>query len=304
MDTVFTFDWEKVYPHVIEGFKNGHVTLRDGVAYWSEFAEKSGIIQHMPLKQLALDPEKLNDISKLIQSTHATQMAAIGLSTTIIVGAIVVQTMYLAKKIDKLQEKMDLISSDINAQNMMFYMEKMSKYFGAIESARVILLDKSLVPETQDIAANLISQLSIERNEVLSLIDNLISFADQLTDRHLEQMLDFITLILDMMPKAIYIEIQLCDRYSKFKLAEHLMRENTKRYNGTLQHYKDWCNSKAKAAIKGENTQIALPFHEKKDELKALFNCEYNQLLLKELTSPNLKDMVKEEKQTLSSHYA
>ncbi|RYU47761.1 hypothetical protein [Aliivibrio finisterrensis] len=304
METVFTFDWDNVYSIVKKGLEDGSITIRDSVAYWSKGSGKSGIVQHMPLKKMLYDPKKLNDISKLIQSTHTTQMAAIGLSTTIIVGAIVVQTMYLAKKIDKLQEKMDLISSDINAQNVMFYMEKMSKYFGAIESARVILLDKSLVPETQDIAANLISQLSIERNEVLSLIDNLISFADQLTDRHLEKMLDFITLILDMMPKAIYIEIQLCDRYGKFKLAEHLMRENTKRYNGTLQHYKDWCNSKAKAAIKGENTQIALPFHEKKDELKALFNCEYNQLLLKELTSPNLKDMVKEEKQTLSSHYA
>ncbi|WP_409126632.1 hypothetical protein, partial [Streptomyces caniscabiei] len=72
-----------------------------------------------------------------------------------------------------------MISSDIDAQNILFYLEKMSKYFGTIESARVLLLDKSLVSETQDIAASLISTLSIQRNEVLSLIDNLTSFADK-----------------------------------------------------------------------------------------------------------------------------
>ncbi|HGF5125527.1 TPA: hypothetical protein ACF35B_003142 [Vibrio parahaemolyticus] len=289
MDTIFTFDWLKVKPEVLEGIQNGTITLRDGVAYWLEGTGKAGIAQHMPLKQVPFDPEKLNDISKLVQASHTTQMAAIGLSTTIIVGAIVVQTMYLAKKIDKLQETMDLISSDTNAQNVLFYMEKLSKYFGAVESARVLLLDKSLVSETQDIAANLISQLSIERNEVLSLIDNLISFADQLTDRHLEQMLDFITMVLDIMPKAIYLESQLCDRYGKFKLSEHLMRENTKRYNHTLQQYRNWCNSKAKATIRGDANAIALTFHDKKNDLKALFDSSNNNALLQQLVSPSLE---------------
>lgn len=289
METIFTFDWEKVYPEVLEGLQSGKITLRDGVAYWTELADKSGIVQHMPLKEVAYDPEKLNEISKLIQASHTTQMAAIGLSTTIIVGAIVIQTMYLAKKIDKLQETMDLISSDISAQNVMFYMEKLSKYFGAIESTRVLLLDKTLVSETQDIAANLISQLSIERNEVLSLIDNLISFADKLTEHHLEQMLDFITMVLDIMPKAIYLESQFCDRYGKFRLSEHLMRENTKRYNQTLQHYRDWCNSKAKAAIRGDANSVALTFHDKKDDLKVLFDSNNNSALLQQLVSPSLE---------------
>ncbi len=289
METIFAFDWDKVYPEVLEGLKSGKITLRDGVAYWTEIARKSGIVQHMPLKKMAFDPEKLSEISKLIQSSHATQMVAIGLSTTIIVGAIVVQTMYLAKKINKLQETMDIVSSDINAQNVMFYMEKLSKYFGAVESARVLLLDKSLVSETHDIAANIISQLSIERNEVLSLISSLITLADQVTDRHLEQMLDFITMILDVMPKAIYLESQLCDRYEKFKLSEHLMQQNTERYNDTLQHYRDWCNSKVEAVIRGDSNPVAITFHDKKDDLKALFDSNNNNALLQQLVSPSLE---------------
>ncbi|MEZ9819675.1 hypothetical protein AB4238_03465 [Shewanella sp. 10N.286.45.A1] len=289
METIFTFDWIKVYPKVLEGLKSGKITLRDGVAYWTELADKSGIVQHMPLKQVSFDSDKINELSQLLQATHSTQLVAIGLSTTIVVGAIVVQTMYLANKIDKLQKQMDLISSDINAQNVMFYMEKLSKYFGVVESSRVLLLDRSLVPETQDIASNLITQLSTERNEVLSLIDNLISYAEQLTDRHFEQMLDFITMMLDIIPKAIYIESQLCDRYGKFNLSEHLMRESSKRYSQTIEYYRGWCNSKAKAAIRGDANPIALSFHEKKDDLKALFESSNNKALLKSLTRPALE---------------
>ncbi|PTP36316.1 hypothetical protein CWO07_09205 [Vibrio splendidus] len=289
MERVFTFDWDKVKPEVYEAINNGSAVIRDGVAHWAKNSGKSGVAEWLPLKQVNIDPEQLGDLSKLLLSAQTTQLAAIGLSTTFIVGAIVVQTVYLSKKIDKLQEALDLVSTEINTQNMLFYMEKMSKYFGVVESARVLLLDRSLVSETRSIADNIITQLSIERNEVLSLIDNLIGIADQATDKHLTHMLDFINLMLDMLPKAMYIESQLCDRYEKFGLSEHLMRENTKRYNQSLGKYRTWCNTKAQAVLRGENAPVALPFHEKKDELKDLFNCKHNQDLLKELNSVSIE---------------
>ncbi|WP_312212543.1 hypothetical protein [Pseudescherichia sp.] len=285
MDTIFTFDWLKVYPDVMEALQSGKAILRDGVAYWAETSGKSGIAQHMPLKQLPFDPASLNDVTQLIKSAQAAQFAAIGLSTGIIVGAIVIQTMYLANKIEKLQESIDIISADINAQNAIFYMEKLSKYFGVVESARVLLLDRALVSETEEIAAHLIAQLGNERNEVLALIDNLIAYADKLNDRHLEQLLDFITMVLDVLPKAIYIESQLCDRYGKFRLAEHLMRENGKRYGITLNHYRNWCNQKAKRAIAGHSDPEALAFHNKRTDLKQLFQSEDNAVLLAPLKS-------------------
>jgi len=286
METIFTFDVSKIYPHVLEGIKNGKITLRDGVAYWTTLSGKSGIAQHLPLKQLQI--ENISEISMIIKSAQVAQLTAIGISTAVIIGVIIIQTVYLSKKIDKLQKTIDIISSDINAQNIIFYLDKMSKYFGAVESARIILLDRSLCSETQDIAAQLIPTLSNQRNEVLSLIDNLITFADKVTDRHLEHMLDFIVLMLDIMPKAIYVESQLCDRYGKFRYSEHLMRESSKRYNKTLSEFKLWCNSKAKATIRGDDNTISLPFHEKREELQALFQSKYNSELLNVLQSPNL----------------
>jgi len=289
MDKVFIFDLPRIKPDVLEGIQNGTITIRDGVAYWNKLTKQPGIAQHLPLKEVMFDPNQVTELQSLMKAAHASQMAAIGISTGIIVGALVVQTAYLSKKLDKLQQTVDLISQDINSQNVIFFIEKMSEYFGIVESTRVLLLDKALVEETADIANSFIVNLSIKRNELMSLVDNLVSFADEVTDRHLNQMLDFITLMLDLIPKAIFIESQLCDRYGKFKLAEHLMVENAHRYRQSLSHYRAWCNQKAKKAISGESDLEAMAFNEKQEDLKLLFNSEINQSLLEQLESPNLQ---------------
>ncbi|WP_422489096.1 hypothetical protein [Endozoicomonas sp. ALE010] len=287
MNTIFTFDWDKVYPHVFEALQIGSAVLRDGVAYWSETSGKSGIIQHMPLKSVVLDQADLNDLTsaiskvqKMVQGTQAASLVATAVSTGIIVGAIVVQTIYLANKIDTLQNEVDLISQDVNSQNIIYFMSRMSEYFGVVESARILLLDRALVDDTRTMADHLIMDLSIKRNELMSLIDNLVAFADQVSEQHLTHMLDFITTMLDILPKAIFIECQLCDRYGKFSLAEHLMRESSKRYEGILANYRAWCNDRVKQVIMGKSDPRALCFHEKKDDLKALFDSVSNNLLL------------------------
>ena len=282
-ETLFAIDWLDVYKEVKSALETGHAVIRDGVAYWTSLSGKTGIAQHLPLKEVVVDTTSVGELKQLVQLAQTTQLAALGLSTGIIVGAMVMQTMYLAQKIDKLQQSLDVISGDVHAQNVIFYMEKLSRYFGVVESARVLLLDKSLTEETRDVAAHLIAQLSNERNEVLSFIDNLLTYADKLTDRHLEQVLDFITMMLDLIPKAIYIESQVCDRYGKFRLAEHLMRVNTRRYGATLEHYRQWCNDKVKGSISGRSDPQAVVFNRKQDDLHLLFKSEDNQLLLQEL---------------------
>lgn len=284
-ETLLTIDWINVYKEVKSAIETGHAVIRDGVAYWHSTSGKSGIAQHLPLKEVVLDTASIGEIKQLMQMAQTMQLAAVGLSTGVIVGAMVMQTMYLAQKIDKLQQSLDVISGDVHAQNVIFYMEKLSRYFGVVESARVMLLDKSLVEETHDVAANLIAQMGSERNEVLSFIDNLLSYADKLSDRHLEQVLDFITIMLDIMPKAIYVESQLCDRYGKFRLAEHLMHQNARRYTLTLEHYRQWCNDKVKESIRGRSDPQSLAFNRKQEDLRLLFKSEDNSMLLRDLQS-------------------
>jgi len=284
-ETLLTIDWINVYKEVKSAIETGHAVIRDGVAYWHSTSGKSGIAQHLPLKEVVLDTASIGEIKQLMQMAQTMQLAAVGLSTGVIVGAMVMQTVYLAQKIDKLQQSLDVISGDVHAQNVIFYMEKLSRYFGVVESARVMLLDKSLVEETHDVAANLIAQMGSERNEVLSFIDNLLSYADKLSDRHLEQVLDFITIMLDIMPKAIYVESQLCDRYGKFRLAEHLMHQNARRYTLTLEHYRQWCNDKVKESISGRSDPQSLAFNRKQEDLRLLFKSQDNAMLLQDLQS-------------------
>lgn len=289
MNTVFTFDWTKVISEVIEGLKSGTVTIRDGVAYWAEGSGKTGIVQHMPLKPTEFDPEKITDLIKLTKAAHATQLAAIGISTSIILGAIVIQTIYLSKKIDKLQEKIDIVSQELNSQNVIYFMNKLSEYFGVVETARILLLDKSLVDETRDISNKIIVELSIKRNEIMSLMDNLISYAHTLTSKHLSNMLDFVILMFNLLPKALYIESQLCDRYGKFRLSNHLIREGKIKYESTLELFRTWSNDQVKKTISGSSESIALCFHEKYEILTKIFNSKKNLELLYQPIMPKLE---------------
>jgi hypothetical protein len=275
-EQVFVFDWSKVKPSVIEGLNNGTIRLRDGVAIGK------GVQQWMPLLKQNIDSSKnIESVLKQLHAAQNIQLAVTALSTGIILGAIVVQTMYLAKKIDKLQRQIDLVSQDVHSQNVLYFMGKLSEYFGVVEASRILLLDKELVTETEDIAVQYIGQLASKRNELLSLIDNLVNYIDNASERHASLMLDFVNMMLDLLPKSICLEIQLCERYGKFKLADHIAKTATQSYKGVLANYKDWCNKKAKGVIAGSGIKHAQLLHKNESLLQQLFNSEVNQALLK-----------------------
>lgn len=281
-DKAFMFDWSEVKPEVIEGILNGKVDLRDGVAYWLNQNGIKVIAQHMPLKEVMVDNSKgLEAVIRPLQAAQNIQLAATAISTGLIVGAIVVQTMYLAKKIDKLQDKVDLISQDINSQNVLYFMGQMSEYFGVVESARVLLLDKALSEESVDIATIYQAQMAVKRNELLSLIDNLVSFVDSASERHAVLMFDFINTMLDLLPKSIFIEKELYDRYGKFKMADHILETASLRYDSVLDKYKLWCNDSIKNIVSGKGTEHSKLIHKNEPALQQLFQSEVNSMLLK-----------------------
>jgi hypothetical protein len=276
-ESVFVFDWAKVNPEVIEGLNNGTIWLRDGVAVGSD-----GVKQWLPIIEKTIDSsENIETVLKQLQSAQTLQLAATALSTGLILGAIVVQTMYLAKKIDKLQQQIDLVSQDVHSQNVLYFMGQLSEYFGLVESARILLLDKDLVEESRAIAEQYMAQLAAKRNELLSLIDNLVSYVDSASERHASLMLDFVNMMFDLLPKSIHLEVQLYERYGKSKLADHIAATAKQRYEQVLANYKMWCNNKARGVLNGSGTEHAKLFHEKESLLKQLFNSEINQTLLK-----------------------
>jgi len=280
-EKIFIFDELKIKPEVLEAILNGKVDLREGVAYWINENGKKVIAQHMPLKEVLVDSSKgIKAVLGPLQAAQNIQLAATAISTGLIVGAIVVQTMYLANKIDKLQKKIDLISQDINTQNVLYFMGQMSEYFGVVESARVLLLDKALTEESREIATIYQAQMAVKRNELLSLIDNLVSFVDSASERHAAVMFDFINMMLDLLPKSIYIEKQLYDRYGKYKMADHILETASLRYDSVVNHYKLWCNDSIKNIVSGKGAEHAKLIHKNEPVLQQLFQSEINNALL------------------------
>lgn len=293
---ILVVDGERVYVHVLEALKKGAAYIRDGVVYSND----GKIMQHLPLKPISWDA--LSEIDNLAYATQSlerainvasnVQLAATAASTTLIMGTIVAQTIYLSKKLDKLQNIMDTVSHDVQTQNILFYIDKISTYFGTVESARILLIDsnndRALLNETKDISILLMNDLANQRNQIFSFIDNLIGIANNQKGKSLENMINFITLMLDMLPKAIYLESQLYDRYSKFKFSNHIVKYSNERYNQILLSYKDWCNQKARETTLGQSNHSFEILSQKQEQLKLLFQSKENMQLLQVQPIPNL----------------
>lgn len=283
LNKVWVVDFNNVKPEVINGLNNGTANLYDGVVYWAKKSGNNGIIQHLPFKEFSID--KTNDVMSLTKSIQALQAttAAISLSTCVILGALVIQTQYLATKIDKLQEAIDTVSVDVHSQNIIYYMDKISSYFGAIESARVLLLDRSIKEEIKDIAVSLLANIGCKRNELFSFLDNILSIAHIVSPRHYELIVDFVHLVLDILPKAIYIEKELYARIDKINAAEFIFQESRNRYMALLTMYKSWCNQEYKDAVTNK-TPHANAFLQREQKVSTLFKSTENSLLLSSQT--------------------
>ena len=158
-EKIWVVDETKLYPKLIQAMQDGKAVIHDGVAYWAEGSGNKGVIQHLPFKETAMQ-----SVEEVIKTAQATTMIAAAVSTGIILAAIVVQTKYLAAKLDKIQEVVDVIAHDVHAQNIVFYMDKITEYVGHVEVARTLLKDRSLADEIRELAIPLLTTLACKRN--------------------------------------------------------------------------------------------------------------------------------------------
>lgn len=265
LEKIFVFDEAKFSDLLNYARENGLATIRDGVAYWKESSGKSGIIQHLPLKEVSVaSSEQLSTISANLQSTVVGTSL---ISTGVLLGAIMLQTIYLTKKINQLRNSIDDIGKDVTSLYVINYMTHLSEYAGMIESAKVILKNQSK-SEVLDIASVLLTNIACKRNEISLLIPNLISYADKLTDKHLEALLDFIMLVLDLIPNFVYVELTLSDRYEKFNYTNDILDQSKSSYQECRRVFSEWCKTKREGVIKGNGNKI---FLEKDEQLRLFF---------------------------------
>lgn len=287
MEQFFTIDWSEVPQAVIEGLQNGSMRYSNAnnAVYWAQGSGNTGIVKHLPF--IPSNLEKVDDlvnVSKAIQAAQNIQLAATALSTGLIIGAIVIQTMYLSSKIDKLQATIDIVSQDIHSQNIIFYMSKVADYFGAVETARIYMQDRTLKEEVRELATQVVVDLATRRNQLFNFIDNIIVIAnsDSVSERHKSLIIDFVNISLELLPKGIFIERELNTFIDKYATADLVTGKAAQRYLSVVDSYRRWCNAQNKESAKGK---IGLLINEKDNDLKTLFKMEENKLLLPILQS-------------------
>ncbi len=189
-EKIWIVDEAKFSVKLLEAMAEDKAVIHDGVAYWAKDSGGKGIIQHIPFKETSI--EGIEDALRMAQSTA---VMATAISTGIILAALIVQTRYLAAKLDKIQGVVDVISKDVHSQSILFYMDKIAEYVGQLEVARSYLKDRTLIEEVRELAIPLLTALASKRNQVLSFIKNILDLAKSskdITAKHFDLIVNFV----------------------------------------------------------------------------------------------------------------
>ena len=275
---IWVLDEAKFRQTLIQALSENKAVIHDGVAYWAKGSGHTGVIQHIPFKEVAF-----KSAEEAIKAAQMTTIIATAASTSIILGALIIQTQYLAGKLDKIQATVDEISKDVHAQNIIYYMDKITEYLGTIEVARTLLSDRDLAEEIREIAYPLLGNAAAKRNSALSFIDNILSLArdtDSLSTRHYELIINFAHMMLDVMPLGMHVEYLLAARIGKLRLAEQMLLDGAARYDSAISIYKSFMNEQHKALVRGNIGDKHEIYRRIEHKADSLFNSEENRMLL------------------------
>ena len=275
---VWVIDESKLSKTLLEALSQGKAVIHDGVAYWAEGSGKTGIIQHIPFKETML-----KSAEEAIKAAQMTTVITAAASTCIILGALIIQTKYLAAKLDKIQVTVDEIAKELHSQNIVYYMDKITDYIGGIEVARTLLKDRSLAHEIREIAFPLLAASAAKRNHALSFIDNVLNLvrnSDDLTNKHYELIINFAHMMLEIMPLGMHTEYLLASRVGKPQLAEQILLDGAERYQNAMDVYRGFLNEQHRSLIRGSIGNKAEIFHRIETKAENLIKSDENRLLL------------------------
>ncbi len=283
---------------LIEALQKGHAVIYDGVAYWAEGSGKTGIIQHLKFTERSVDNAKqimeqlqsvasaTQNVAQAVQSMQNVLMATQVLSSVVVVGAIVVQTQYLGRKLDAIQDTVDEIAQTQHEQNLVFYMDKIGDYMGYVEYARSLLEDRAMATEIREVATPLLAHLGSKRNHIASLVDNIAGYVknsagERSESKHFKLMLDFIHMLVDILPGALHAEHLLAARIGKPALAQSILWSGAQKYEQVLGSYRGLMNQLNREMVAGAlGQQGERVFMEYKPKLLELMQSPVNQMLL------------------------
>lgn len=278
LEKIWVLDEAAFSKALIDALAAGKAVIHDGVAYYAAGSGKTGVIQHLPFKETMF-----KSAEEALKAAQMTTVMATAASTCVILGALIIQTKYLAVKLDKIQNTVDEIAKELHTQNIVYYMDKVTDYIGSIEVARTLLKDRSLGSEIKELAFPLLASAAAKRNHTMSFIDNILALAqnsNELSSKHYELVVNFAHMMLEIMPLGIHTEYLLTARVGKPMLAELILEDGAERYKGAMQHYKGFLNAQHRELIRGNMSDKTVVLQRIEDKARQLIQSQENQLLL------------------------
>lgn len=248
-ERVIILDIDKLSPAIKEGLENGVYKVFNGVVRDA----KGNIIKHIPQKILELNPKDLQNLPSLIKNAQGTVLAATALSTTVILGAVVVATTIIVNKLNEIQSSIDGIKKELQDQNLFQYFLQLKDYVAVSESLREILSSPECIEENMDLIALKLNEISIKRNGLMLTMHERLKNIDNVSAEHKEVIVNFLDQSVALLPKIAYIESEGASAIGKFRLSEKVSSEFSKKYQHIEFRYKHFLNNEIDRSIKGDS---------------------------------------------------
>lgn len=245
---IYAFDESLFNPKLIEAIKNNQVIFRDGVAYWKKGLKASGIIQHIPLKEVsAVTSETFVKTLGSLQSTlQGTIVAAQAISSATLMIAVVVQTQILSKKIEAVRSSVLQVSQSVNEQNILFYTDKASEYLSVVHNLKLILESNEDIQVIESLANTTLANSMQLKSHLSFFILNLLNLvkSEQIQDKqHAGLVLNFIQQMMEVLPVGMHLEHLVSHRLGQYELSQTLIKDSHNKYSILLENYRGYLNT-------------------------------------------------------------
>lgn len=262
-DTLYKIVWESVSPDITQKIISGcaKIAPNGGVVY-----EGGRILTHLPLKAVKdtaslisggplsivntasslvangqlLDIKKdISQIQKsmatLLSLSKASMMLTV-CSSAVVVGAILLSTMHLSKKIEELNSRLTNIKALLKEIGRQQLYEHINKYYSQLESVTVFIDQDKKSIENNTIFNGILKDLIEQRHFLLTECNDLKNTMITNPSReHAEISYNFIQDTLHVLPYGMMIEYSLLCKLEDFLIADRYAMVFYEHYN-TLKH--------------------------------------------------------------------
>lgn len=115
---------------------------------------------------------------------------------------------------------------------------------------------------------------------LIGWIDHSKAIENKITDEHAALIVDFVTSVLDVMPKSIYVESALYTTLGKYHHADALVESAAIKYKSVLNSYRLWAKDGYDKWLTGKASRSSRLLVNKFEDINSLLRSIENQLLL------------------------